>query len=98
MSAQSTKPEPHDFTIRSVKAILAHERTGAADTLLGMALTFVAGAINDGGFLAVGQYTSHMSGILSSMADNLTLGSLAFVGLGLVAFLPFVWEPPARRC
>ena len=90
MSAQSTKPEPRDFTIRSVRAIVAHERTEAADTVLGMALTFVAGAINAGGFLAVGQYTSHMSGILSGMADNLALGSLGLIGFGLMAFLPFI--------
>ena len=90
MNAQSSKPEPRDFTIRSVKAIVAHERTGAADTLLGMALTFVAGAINAGGFLVVGQYTSHMSGILSGVADNLALGSIRLVGFGLMAFLPFV--------
>ncbi|MCC2651594.1 MAG: hypothetical protein K0Q60_1757 [Microvirga sp.] len=90
MSAQSSKPEPRDFTIRSMKAVAAHERTGAADTLLGVALTFVAGAINAGGFLAVGHYTSHMSGILSSMADNTALGLLGLAGLGLAAFLPFV--------
>lgn len=76
--------------LESVKSIAASERTGAADTLLGMALTFIAGAINAGGLLAVGQYTSHMSGILSSMADNLALGSAALVGVGLAAFLPFV--------
>jgi len=76
--------------LKSMKAIAASERTGAADTLLGMALTFIAGAINAGGFLAVGQYTSHMSGILSSMADNLALGSVAVVILGLAAFMPFV--------
>jgi len=77
-------------TLGSVKTIAASERTGAADTLLGIALTFVAGAINAGGFLAVGQYTSHMSGILSSMADNLALGSGALVAIGLAAFVPFV--------
>jgi uncharacterized membrane protein YoaK (UPF0700 family) len=77
-------------TLRSVKAIAASERTGSADTLLGMALTFIAGAINAGGFLAVGQYTSHMSGILSSMADNLALGSAGLVAFGLAGFLPFV--------
>ncbi|MFL5204508.1 MAG: YoaK family protein [Microvirga sp.] len=90
MSAQSTKPETRAFTIRAVKAIAAFERTNVADTLLGMALTFVAGAINAGGFLAVGQYTSHMSGIFSSMADNLALGSLGLAGLALLAFLLFV--------
>jgi uncharacterized membrane protein YoaK (UPF0700 family) len=90
MSAQSTNPEGRDFTIRSVKTITASERTGVADTVLGVALTFVAGAINAGGLLAVGQYTSHMSGIISAMADNTALGSLSLVGLGLAAFLPFV--------
>ncbi|NIX75193.1 YoaK family protein [Microvirga terricola] len=70
--------------------IVASERTGVADTRLGMALTFVAGAINAGGFLAVGQYTSHMSGILSAMADHAALGAFDVVLFGLMAFLPFI--------
>jgi len=41
---------------------------------LGAVLCFVAGAINAGGFLAVGLYTSHMSGVVSAMADNAVLG------------------------
>src|SRR5690349_18930767 len=77
-------------TLGSMKAVAASERTGAADTLLGMALTFIAGAINAGGFLAIGQYTSHMSGILSSMADNMALGSIGLVAAGLAGFVPFV--------
>ena len=90
MNAHSTNPEPRDFTIRAVKGMAASERTGAADTLLGMALTFVAGAINAGGFLAVGHYTSHMSGVLSAMADHTALGLFGLAGLGLAAFLPFL--------
>ncbi len=53
-------------------------------------LAFVAGAVNAGGFLAVRQYTSHMSGIVSAMADNVAVGSarLAFAGFAAVfAFL-----------
>ncbi|WP_201830883.1 YoaK family protein [Microvirga zambiensis] len=93
MNAPPTIREHRSFatrSVRSVKGIAASERSDAADTLLGLVLTFVAGAINAGGFLAVGQYTSHMSGILSSMADNLALGALSVVGLGFAAFLPFV--------
>ena len=77
-------------SIGSIRSVAASERTGAADALLGMALTFIAGAINAGGFLAVGQYTSHMSGILSAMADNLALGALGTVLLSLAALLPFI--------
>jgi uncharacterized membrane protein YoaK (UPF0700 family) len=52
------------------------ERDGRSNLLLGSALAFVAGATNAGGFLAVGQYTSHMSGILSGLADHVVLGQL----------------------
>ncbi|QFU18210.1 DUF1275 domain-containing protein [Microvirga thermotolerans] len=76
--------------VSSVKSVAASRRTGAADLQLGMLLTFIAGAMNAGGFLAVGQYTSHMSGIFSGMADNLALGAFDLVLVGLAAFVPFV--------
>lgn len=66
------------------------DRTIQANVRLGAVLSFVAGAANAGGFLAVGQYTSHMTGLLSSVADNLVLGQLvlALAALGaLSAFL-----------
>ena len=61
-------------------------RTPQSNLRLGAALAFVAGAANAGGFLAVGQYTSHMTGMVSAMADNLVLGqvSLALAALALV--------------
>lgn len=63
------------------------QRTPKANRRLGAALAFVAGATNAGGFLAVGQYTSHMTGVVSSMADHLVLGQglLAAAGLALLA-------------
>ncbi|MEI7514557.1 MAG: YoaK family protein [Betaproteobacteria bacterium] len=57
---------------------------------LGAVLCFVAGAINAGGFLAVGMYTSHMSGVVSSMADNAVLGRWLAVWVGLWCLLAFV--------
>jgi len=57
---------------------------------LGAVLCFVAGAINAGGFLAVGMYTSHMSGVASSMADNAVLGQWLSVWIGLWSLLAFV--------
>lgn len=44
-------------------------RTKEADAHLGMILAFIAGAVNAGGFIAVGTYTSHMTGVVSSIAD-----------------------------
>lgn len=65
-------------------------RTPQTNMRLGAVLAFVAGAANAGGFLAVGQYTSHMTGIVSSMADNIALGELALALGGLAALGCFV--------
>lgn len=47
------------------------QRSAQANRHLGYTLAFVAGASNAGGFLAVHQYTSHMTGIVASAADSL---------------------------
>jgi uncharacterized membrane protein YoaK (UPF0700 family) len=73
-----------------LRSLAWKERFEKSDRHLARFLTFIAGAANAGGFLAVHQYTSHMSGIVSSMADNLTLGDMSLVLAGLAAFLSFV--------
>ena len=65
-------------------------RSARANQQLGCALAFVAGATNAGGFLAVKQYTSHMTGIVSTMADGLVLGELGLVLSGAGALLSFM--------
>jgi uncharacterized membrane protein YoaK (UPF0700 family) len=65
-------------------------RSTAVNIRLGIVLCFIAGASNAGGFLAVGQYTSHMTGLLSSIADNLVLGELGLVLAGLMAISAFL--------
>ena len=57
---------------------------------LAAVLCFVAGAINAGGFLAVGMYTSHMSGVVSSMADNLVLGHGVLLWIGFGSLMAFI--------
>lgn len=68
----------------------AVDRSTATNIQLGTTLSFVAGATNAGGFLAVGQYTSHMTGIVSSIADQLVLGNLVLASAALGALLAFV--------
>ncbi len=70
--------------------LTGRDRSIPANRQLGFALAFVAGAINAGGFLAVRQYTSHVTGMVSSLADNLALGEYALVvdaAVGVLAFL-----------
>lgn len=80
----------HTAYPHTARRIVAPERDGIADSQLGIVLTFVAGAVNAGGFMIVGQYTSHMSGIVSAIADHAALGLFDLVAAGLVAFLGFL--------
>lgn len=73
-----------------LKALAHRDRTEASDRHLAFYLTFIAGAANAGGFMAVHQYTSHMSGIVSSLADNLVLGEIELFLSGLVGFVFFL--------
>lgn len=66
------------------------QRTPQANVRLGMTLCFVAGATNAGGFLAVGEYTSHMTGVLSAVADEMALGHWTAVVGGLGSLLMFL--------
>lgn len=71
------------------RRLTGRQRTAQADRQLGFGLAFCAGAINAGGFLAVKQYTSHMTGIVSAIADNVALGAYGLVGVGVGALLSF---------
>ncbi len=76
--------------IRYARRLTGRKRTVLANRHLGYALAFVAGAINAGGFLAVQQYTSHMTGIVSAMADHIALGAYDLVLGGLGGVLSFI--------
>ncbi|NEN74790.1 DUF1275 domain-containing protein [Pelistega sp. NLN82] len=65
-------------------------RSASANAELAYFLSFVAGAINAGGFLAINQYTSHMSGIVSQMSDMAILGEFSMVLWCLGAVMAFM--------
>jgi uncharacterized membrane protein YoaK (UPF0700 family) len=71
-------------------SLTTRARTRRANRQLGGVLAFVAGAINAGGFLAVQRYTSHMTGIVSSIADDIVLGQLFLAMAGVSSLLAFV--------
>jgi uncharacterized membrane protein YoaK (UPF0700 family) len=78
------------MAIRSLRRLSGRRRSSGANQHLGLVLSFVAGAANAGGFLMVSQYTSHMTGIVSSVADQLILGRHELVLAGVGALLSFV--------
>ena len=79
-------PMPVNYLAR----LTAPARSPQANLHLGAGLAFVAGALNAGGFLAVGQYTSHMTGMVSSAADDIALGQAGLALSALASVLSFV--------
>ncbi|KLU23468.1 membrane protein [Caballeronia mineralivorans PML1(12)] len=76
--------------IEYLRGFTRPERTDQNNRRLGRWLAFIAGAANAGGFLAVGQYTSHMSGIVSALADNLSVGEIGLVVAGFSSLAAFM--------
>jgi uncharacterized membrane protein YoaK (UPF0700 family) len=72
------------------QALMRDRHSPQSDRRLGVVLAFVAGATNAGGFLAVGQYTSHMTGMVSSIADNLILGNMRLAAAAAMSVGMFV--------
>ena len=76
--------------MRRLRHLTGHHRTGTSNRVLGLLLAFNAGAVNAGGFLVVNLYTSHMTGFLSMLADNLVLGNTVLVLSAVGALLAFI--------
>ena len=76
--------------IAYLSTLTAKPRTSEANLHIGIVLTIVAGALNAGGFLAIGQYTSHMTGMVSTFADQVVLRNFEIATVALVSWLAFV--------
>lgn len=72
-----------------LRKLTGRHRTDGANRHLALYLAFVAGASNAGGFFAVHHYTSHMSGVVASMADNTAAGHGLLLIIGAFSLLSF---------
>ena len=81
---------PINYSLNYSRRLTGRTRTQPANRQLGCMLAFIAGAVNAGGFLAVQHYTSHMTGIVSAMADQLALGMYSLVLVGFSALVSFL--------
>ena len=73
-----------------LRRLTGSERSQKANRQLAHFLAFIAGAANAGGYVAVNQYTSHMSGIVSAMADATAAQDLGWLAAGMSALLAFL--------
>lgn len=78
------------MAIHHLHRLAGPHRSRSINRQLGAILAFVAGAANAGGFLAVQRYTSHMTGIISAIADDLATGGSSLALAGFASLLAFV--------
>jgi uncharacterized membrane protein YoaK (UPF0700 family) len=72
------------------QALVGHHRSETGDLMLATLLAAIAGAANAGGFFALGKYTSHMTGYISLLADNLAILDFAVAGVSMLAIGAFI--------
>jgi uncharacterized membrane protein YoaK (UPF0700 family) len=70
--------------------LTAHRRLQGTDKALATMLAAIAGCANAGGFMVFGQYTSHMTGYLSQLADNIALQNITVISRCILAIVLFV--------
>ncbi|WP_218511551.1 YoaK family protein [Variovorax sp. dw_308] len=76
--------------MRRLLLLTNRHRAPSTNVGLGLLLAFNAGAVNAGGFLVLGMYTSHMTGFASQIADGLVLGNMKLVLNASGAILAFI--------
>lgn len=86
MARQVKKVRP----FRRLGLLAAHRRATASNGGLATILAGIAGCANAGGFMALGHYTSHMTGYLSQLADSVVIGNLTLVIDSVAAISLFV--------
>ena len=77
--------------IKFIQLLTSNKRSQKTNIQLGAYMAFVAGAVNAGGFLAIARYTSHMSGIISAIGDDLALNNFISVLGGTSLLLSFLF-------
>ena len=78
------------MAIKFIQLLTSTQRSHKTNVQLGAFMAFVAGAVNAGGFLAIARYTSHMSGIISAIGDDLALNNFIAVLGGISLLFSFL--------
>lgn len=82
----SSTSSPGGYVLR----LAAGDRTPRRNRDLALVLALAAGMLNSVGFVAVGFYTSHMTGITASVADHAVRGGTRLVAVGVLSLASFL--------
>ena len=77
--------------LKKILQLTGKNRNARNNITLGIILAFIAGAINAGGFAIVGNYTSHVTGLMSNVAAHFAINDYinAFLLLSYISCFVF---------
>lgn len=76
--------------VQRLRKLTGRERSPESNWRLAGFLALIAGATDTGGYFAVKQYSSHMSGIVSATAGHSALGDTTLAAAGFISLLSFL--------
>lgn len=76
--------------VRYLSSLTQRQRSTRSNRHLAYILSVAAGAINAGGFLAVERYTSHVTGTVSNIADQIALFNFELAWSGCAILFSFL--------
>lgn len=90
MGASLRARRPLLLAQRFLRETAGPDRTPGRNRRLASLLALTAGMLNSVGFISVGIYTSHMTGITAMVADQVVLGDLRLLLMGCLAIATFL--------
>ena len=79
------------MSITYLHQLISRERNQRTNRHLGLLLSFVAGAVNAGGFVMLGYFSSHITGAVSRIGMHATDGDFTMLLPGLGLLLTFLF-------
>lgn len=78
------------MSITYLHQLISRERNQSANRHLGLLLSFIAGAVNAGGFVMLGYFSSHITGAVSRLGIHATDGDFTMLQISLGLLLSFL--------
>ena len=91
LTQETVRAFEETMPINYVHQLISRERNQRANRHLGALLAFVAGAVNAGGFVMLGHFSSHITGAVSRIGIHATDGDFTMLQISLGLLFSFLF-------
>jgi uncharacterized membrane protein YoaK (UPF0700 family) len=91
LTQETVRASEETMPITYAHQLISRERNQTSNRHLGALLAFVAGAVNAGGFVMLGHFSSHITGAVSRIGMHATDGDFTMLQISLGLLLSFLF-------